>query len=46
MTALTYLIGLDGGGTGTRARLASPDGRVLGSGEAGPSALGQGVAQA
>lgn len=44
--ALIYCIGLDGGGTGTRARLSTPDGRVLGSGQAGPSALGQGVAQA
>lgn len=43
---LSYLIGIDGGGTGTRARLTAPDGRVLGHGAAGPSALGQGVAQA
>lgn len=46
MTRLSYLIGIDGGGTGTRARLAAPDGRLLGLGNAGPSALGQGVAQA
>lgn len=46
MTETTYLIGIDGGGTGTRARLATPDGTVLGSGQAGPSALGQGVTQA
>lgn len=43
---MRYLIGIDGGGTGTRARLASGDGRVLGTGMAGPSALGQGVQQA
>jgi len=41
-----YLIGIDGGGTSTRALLASRDGEVLGSGTAGPSALGQGVGQA
>ncbi|MFY8116331.1 MAG: BadF/BadG/BcrA/BcrD ATPase family protein [Roseateles sp.] len=41
-----FLIGVDGGGTGTRVRLADRQGRVLGQGEAGPSALGQGVEQA
>jgi glucosamine kinase len=43
---IRYLIGVDGGGTGTRARLATPDGAAIATGEAGPSALGQGVAQA
>ncbi|MED5618143.1 BadF/BadG/BcrA/BcrD ATPase family protein [Ideonella sp. BN130291] len=43
---IRYIVGVDGGGTGTRARLAAVGGRVLGVGEAGPSALGQGVAQA
>ncbi len=43
---IRYIIGVDGGGTGTRARLAAPDGAVLGQGDAGPSALGQGVTQA
>ncbi|MDP4301792.1 BadF/BadG/BcrA/BcrD ATPase family protein [Leptothrix discophora] len=43
---LRYLIGVDGGGTATRARLHAADGRLLGDGAAGPSALGQGVAQA
>jgi glucosamine kinase len=43
---IQYIIGVDGGGSGTRARLAAPDGRILGLGEAGPSALGQGVSQA
>jgi len=38
-----YVIGIDGGGTGTRARLTSAGGRVLGYGEAGPSALSHGV---
>jgi glucosamine kinase len=43
---LDYLIGIDGGGTATRAVVAAPDGAVLGRGNAGPSALGQGVGQA
>jgi glucosamine kinase len=38
-----FLIGVDGGGSGTRALLARPGGAVLGHGEAGPSALGQGI---
>lgn len=42
----SFLIGLDGGGTGTRARLYDAAGRPLGDGEAGASALGQGVEQA
>lgn len=41
-----HVAGVDGGGTGTRVRLQSLDGRTLGQGEAGPSGLGQGVAQA
>jgi glucosamine kinase len=43
---IRYIIGVDGGGTGTRARLAALGGQPLGVGEAGPSALGQGVPQA
>jgi len=43
---MRYLIGVDGGGTLTRACVAGPDGRVLAVGAAGPSALGQGTAQA
>lgn len=39
-------MGVDGGGTGTRARLQSADGRTLGEGQAGPSGLSQGVEQA
>lgn len=46
MNAATYHIGVDGGGTGTRVRLCLPDGTVLGLGQAGPSALGQGAASA
>ncbi|MGL4574623.1 MAG: BadF/BadG/BcrA/BcrD ATPase family protein [Burkholderiaceae bacterium] len=41
-----FVVGVDGGGTQTRARLADRSGKVLGEGHAGPSALGQGVAQA
>ncbi|UXH78902.1 BadF/BadG/BcrA/BcrD ATPase family protein [Roseateles amylovorans] len=44
--AVRFLVGVDGGGTGTRVRLSDLQGRVLGQGWAGPSALGQGVAQA
>jgi glucosamine kinase len=45
-TTIRYVIGIDGGGTVTRARLTRVDGEVLGSAQAGPSALGQGVQQA
>ena len=38
-----YAIGVDGGGTGTRVRVALQNGTLLGQGTAGPSALGQGV---
>jgi glucosamine kinase len=41
-----FLIGIDGGGTRTRAGIATPDARIVAAGEAGPSALGQGIAQA
>lgn len=41
-----FLIGIDGGGTSTRALLARREGGVIGRGAAGPSALGQGIAQA
>lgn len=43
---IQYLLGIDGGGSGTRARLATPAGQPLGFGEAGPSGLSQGVEQA
>ena len=41
-----YLVGVDGGGTATRALIARVGGPVLGEGRAGPSALGQGIASA
>jgi glucosamine kinase len=40
---IEFLLGVDGGGTGTRALLTTRHGESLGRGEAGPSALGQGV---
>lgn len=43
---IEYLIGVDGGGTGTRVRLASRDGRELAQGESGPSGLGLGIDKA
>ncbi len=46
LARVRYWVGVDGGGTGTRVKLADAAGRVLGQGESGPSALGQGVAQA
>ncbi|WP_234030435.1 BadF/BadG/BcrA/BcrD ATPase family protein [Undibacterium sp. 14-3-2] len=44
--AIAYLIGVDGGGTGTRVVLADPDGMPLARGIAGPSALAHGRQQA
>lgn len=41
-----YLIGVDGGGTGTRVVLANAAGRELAQGSAGPSGLGLGVERA
>lgn len=41
-----YRIGIDGGGTSTRARLTLADGTVLGEGKAGASGLMQGISQA
>jgi glucosamine kinase len=46
LQAPAWLIGVDGGGTGTRARLQSADGRTVGYGQAGPSGLSQGIEQA
>ncbi len=43
---IKYLLGVDGGGTGTRVLLATRGGAVLAQANAGPSALGQGVAAA
>lgn len=41
-----YLLGVDGGGTGTRVRLARADGLELASAASGPSGLGLGIARA
>jgi glucosamine kinase len=41
-----YLIGVDGGGTGTRVRLARRDGTELAQGASGPSGLGLGIERA
>ncbi len=41
-----FLVGVDGGGTSTRAVLARRGGPVIGQGQAGPSALQQGIASA
>ena len=43
---IAYLLGVDGGGTGTRVLLASRSGAVLAEASGAPSALGQGVAAA
>jgi glucosamine kinase len=43
---IEFLLGVDGGGTGTRVIVARPDGCLLARGEAGPSALGQGITAA
>lgn len=40
---IDFLIGVDGGGSGTRVCIAHRDGPVFGHGTAGPSALGQGI---
>lgn len=41
-----YRIGVDGGGSGTRARLVQADGLLLGEGHSGASNLAQGIDQA
>jgi glucosamine kinase len=43
---IEYLIGVDGGGTGTRVRLARADGTELAQGTSGPSGLAHGIANA
>jgi glucosamine kinase len=43
---IEYLIGVDGGGTGTRLRLARADGTELAQAETGPSGLMHGIGQA
>ncbi|WP_179404114.1 BadF/BadG/BcrA/BcrD ATPase family protein [Burkholderia guangdongensis] len=46
MTETRYAVGIDGGGTGTRAVLADLEGRELAQGRAGPSGLGLGIERA
>ncbi len=46
MSHVQYLIGVDGGGTGTRICIAGLDGVEKLRAEAGPSALGQGIDKA
>jgi len=43
---IDFLLGVDGGGTGTRVRLARKDGTEIGQGAGGPSGLGLGIARA
>ena len=43
---IEYLIGVDGGGTGTRVRLARLGGAELSQGRSGPSGLAHGIEQA
>ncbi len=43
---IEFLIGVDGGGTGTRVRLARRDGTELAQGRSGPSGLAHGIGQA
>ena len=43
---IEYLIGVDGGGTGTRVRLANAAGTELAQASGGPSGLSLGIAQA
>jgi len=41
-----YFIGVDGGGSGTRVVVATPDLKILAQAEGPPSALGQGIKEA
>jgi glucosamine kinase len=43
---IDYLLGVDGGGTGTRVRLARADGTELAQGASGPSGLSLGIERA
>lgn len=43
---IEYFIGVDGGGTGTRVRLAGADGVELAQGQGGPSGLAHGIGNA
>lgn len=46
MLDTTLFLGIDGGGTGCRARIADASGRVLGEGSAGPANLTIGIERA
>jgi glucosamine kinase len=46
MNHISYLIGIDGGGTGTRVVLGNLQGETLAQASAGPSGLGLGIARA
>ncbi|MFD1558565.1 BadF/BadG/BcrA/BcrD ATPase family protein [Paraburkholderia silviterrae] len=46
MQKYSWLIGVDGGGTGTRVALGDPQGAELARASAGPSGLGLGIASA
>jgi len=43
---IDFILGVDGGGTGTRVRLARADGSEIAQGAAGPSGLSLGIARA
>jgi len=43
---IEFLLGVDGGGSGTRVRLARPDGSLVAEGSAGPSGLLHGIQNA
>jgi glucosamine kinase len=43
---IEYFIGVDGGGTGTRVRLAGADGAQLAQAQSGPAGLAHGIANA
>jgi glucosamine kinase len=45
-SSIEFLLGVDGGGTGTRVRLADRRGAELAQGAGGPSGLGLGIARA
>jgi glucosamine kinase len=46
MDSIAFLIGIDGGGTGTRVVLGNTSGETLAQASAGPSGLGLGIARA
>jgi glucosamine kinase len=46
MEKIRYFVGIDGGGSGTRALLSTVDGTLLGAGVAGPSGLMHGAENA